>query len=836
MLGKFIRVRRTELGVSLRVAAQQMEIDPAYLSRVEAGKVPPSEHLLRKLAGFLSVSEDELLLLAGRLPESLRTAINREPYRVTAALRSMGEMIVAEPGTPYGKLLFAEQGTRAIEDGFPFEEISEIAEVESWRKEIYRPIYHIHKWWAQRLGTVFRATILGAIAPKGSSIMDLFYQPVQLPGVIVFDPFMGSGTTVGEAQKLGCTVIGRDINPVAFRTVRTALGPLNRYEVEQHFRQLEGSVGADIRNLYRSKDSNGAPCDVLYFFWVKVLPCPECGESVDLFSSYVFARHSYPKRHPTVHAICPECGHIVVSKYDAQRVRCTNCKHQFDQYKGPAKRSTAVCQACGHEFPIAKIARSAGAPPKHRMYAKLVLRADGVKEYLPITDEDRSAFGEARERLERLNPPLPRVPIAKGFNTRQILNYGYCYWHEAFNERQLLALSSLAEAIRDLPHGSARDALMVLFSGVLEFNNMFASYKGEGTGAVRHMFSHHILKPERAPIEANPWGTTKSSGAFSTLFRSRLLRALDYRDAPFEVAVEYLGKRKKGRKVVGVSPPMGGEILTSYPSERLAPGATYLSCGNSADTDIPDQSVDLVITDPPFFDNVHYSELADFFYVWQETYFGGAVGKKKCTTRHEAEVQDTDALAFANKLRMVFEECHRVLRNDGLMVFSYHHSREDGWSSVAQAVLGAGFSLVQSQPVKSEMSVAAPKNQAKEPIDLDVLLVCRKRCNDRRQQQGTQEVLRVASQLALQKVQQFNRVGRRLSRNDVRVVLLSQLLVELCAGRTTSETVTDLEKILPQSRTLVEQLWQAQELHELEEPLAKGPGPVQLQLLLHPPS
>jgi putative DNA methylase len=64
---------------------------------------------------------------------------------------------------------------------------------------------------------------------------------------------------------------------------------------------------------------------------------------------------------------------------------------------------------------------------------------------------------------------------------------------------------------------------------------MFATFKGEGTGAVRHLFSHHILKPERMPIEANVWGTQKSSGSFSNLFKSRLLRAVDYRDAPFEI-------------------------------------------------------------------------------------------------------------------------------------------------------------------------------------------------------------------------------------------------------------------------------------------------------------
>lgn len=830
-LGTFVRNRRKHLGLSLRLAAQKLEVDPSYLSRVEAGKVPASEQLLRRLVIILECQEDELLLLAGRLPEPIRAMVARQPYRVAAALRTMAEMCVAEPGAPYGEPLFAERGERAIEDGFPFEEVSEIAEVESWRKEIHRPIYHLHKWWAQRLGSVFRAAILAAAAPKGSSVMELFYEPVRLPGVVVFDPFMGSGTTVGEAQKLGCTVIGRDINPVAYRAVRVALGPVDRREVHEQFRKLESSVGKEIKKLYRSVDSDGQPCDVLYFFWVKVLPCPKCQARVDLFSNYVFATHAYKNRNPDAKITCPECDDVLSGRHDETEIAC-RCGAHFNPQEGPARRTTAVCRLCGHEFPIAETARSVGKPPDHRLYAKLALQKDGAKEYLRVTDDDRTAFEAARERLRGLDPLLPRVPISDGYNTRQILNYGYRHWHELFNERQLLALTMLAGAIRDLPESSARDALAVLFSGMLEFNNMFASYKGEGTGAVRHMFSHHILKPERTPIEANPWGTPKSSGAFSTLYVSRLLRALDYRQAPFELAVECTGRRKTGRKVVGISPPMGGPVVGRCPKGGLKPGTTYLSCGDSSTTDLPDRSVDLVITDPPFFDNVHYSELADFFFVWQQLYFGDGRSTGACTTRCSAEVQDTEPNAFANKLRRVFEECHRVLRDEGLLVFSYHHSREDGWTAVAQAVLGAGFTIVQGQPVKAEMSVAAPKSQAKEPIDLDVLIVCRKRGSDRRARRDEDEVLRRSVASAGQKVGRFNRVGRKLSRNDARVVLLSQLLVELSIGRTADEVGIALEVLLPQTRGVVEKMWREQEVRDPSGPVVPQPGPVQLELLV----
>src|SRR5205809_4237969 len=88
----------------------------------------------------------------------------------------------------------------ALEDpSFPFEHLSDIAELESWRKEINRPIYHIHKWWAQRLGSVFRAILISAFAPPDTDILAAFYTRPRPSKRVVFDPFMGSGTTVGEA-------------------------------------------------------------------------------------------------------------------------------------------------------------------------------------------------------------------------------------------------------------------------------------------------------------------------------------------------------------------------------------------------------------------------------------------------------------------------------------------------------------------------------------------------------------------------------------------------------------------------------------------------------------
>src|SRR5208283_4479901 len=246
--------------------------------------------------------------------------------------------------------------------------------------------------------------------------------------------------------------------------------------------------------------TKGRPCNVLYYFWAMQVPCPACHLSVDLFSSWVIARNAYPSRKPEVQILCPSCADIFPGLYGQEAATCRSCKTRFDPRRGPAQGAKATCQHCSRSFTILDAVTSTGTRPAFRLYGKLVLTRSGTKEYLPATAEDLAAYQQCSARLQEDTSHgllLPTLALEHGYNTRQ--------------------------------------AMLTLFSGVLEFNNIFASYKGEGTGAVRHMFSHHILKPERMPIEANVWGTPKSSGSFTNLFRSRLLRAIEYRRAPTEV-------------------------------------------------------------------------------------------------------------------------------------------------------------------------------------------------------------------------------------------------------------------------------------------------------------
>lgn len=702
-----------------------------------------------------------------------------------------GESVVCLEPTP---------GSRAIEDDeFPYEALSDVAEVESWRKEINRPTTHIHKWWAQRLGTVFRALAISSFAPSGANVLDLFYKPVRIPCGTVFDPFMGSGTTLAEAVKLGARAIGRDINPVAHFLVKCALSVHDRKAILETYRAIERDVADEIRSFYRATLPDGTHAEVLYTFWVKTVDCPSCAASVDLFGSQIFARHAYPKKVPHAQAVCPHCGSISAVHVDDREANCSSCRRSFDPNGGPARGQSATCPSCDHSFPISKTIRASGKPPAHRMYAKLVLLPDGSKAYQPITDEDRTLYVKAERTLAKRKNAYPVVAIEPGYNTNQALGYNYRHWHEMFNARQLLCLSILAERIRDIPDPVLRDLFTCLFSGALEFNNMFASYKGEGTGAVRHMFAHHILKPERVPLEANLWGTPKSSGSFSTMFEGRIRRALDYADDPFELHIS--GKGSKTEKIFGLSEKIGASVAETY-SAFIKGERVYLSCGDSGSTDLPDRSVDAVLTDPPFFDNVHYSQLADFFHVWQRHILGAEGYRTPDTTRSNREVQNANEDRFTDRLAAVWQESRRVLKDDGLLVFTYHHSRSEGWRCVLQALMEAGFGITAVHPIKAEMSVAMPKLQAREPIDLDIILVCRKR-QTLMTHRWNGDLWGAVAPPAQAQAERLRRAGRRLSRNDVRIIVMAQLLRQASRSPTIESALHLIDTTSDDTETLI---------------------------------
>lgn len=647
----------------------------------------------------------------------------------------------------------------SLETDFPIEVASLLAEKESWRKEIHRPATHAHKWWAQRLGTVFRAILTAAVVPDRAEAERALGAPTRLEDLVVFDPFAGSGTTLVEAAKLGARVIGRDINPVASLVQRQALADWDFADLEAAFKQVEAECRDEIMSLFRSGTGETA----LYYFWVAVAECPECSDDVELFSDYVFAKNAYPRRVPQAHAVCPHCRGIVsVDLSTDSQIGCPHC-WRATGFEGPVTGQWMVCSR-GHRSRV--VDALGGERPDYRMYAKLVASERGEKRYDRADDHDLELFAHASDLWHRHRESLPQPvgALAEGYNTRQALRWGFARWADFFNDRQLYCLGLIAQGVRGVTAGAAeREALAALFSGVLEFNNLFSSYKGEGTGAVRHMFSHHILKPERTPLEANPWGTPLSSGSFSTLFDRRLRRAHDYKQHPHDLRFE----DGEIRRVFGISLPITAEIATTYDDFERTEKSAYLSAGDSSDTDLADRSVDLVVTDPPFMDNVHYSELADFFHAWLrgiEPFDGYPTAD---TTRSPSEVQSTEPEGFGQAIGRVWAECARVLKDDGILAFTFHQARAVGWVELMRALRDAGFVVTALQPVKAEMSVSTTKYAAAAPSNLDSIVVCRKREWARAFAQSPDQ----AADLAIDRLRRVQAAGIQIGRTDVTSVV-----------------------------------------------------------------
>lgn len=340
------------------------------------------------------------------------------------------------------------RATTAIEESFPIVEVSELGEQESWRKEVNRPLYHIHKWWATRLGSVFRAITLAALSEPAADTWKRFYDKHDFNGKVVLDPFMGSGTTLGEALKLGAKAIGCDINPVSTFLVRQAFTRVAEKDLRAAFAQLEREAAPKIRRYYRTQDpETGKDIPVLYYFWTKTLKTPQ-GEEVPLLSRYVFAQDAYPKKKPKAQIVCPFCWGVSVGRFDTTAFDCADCGHSFNPQEGPAQGQ--YLHVGGERYRIKDLLPADGSPPKHRLYALLALREDGEKIYLKIRPEDLALYAEAEAALQHGELPLPSLQVRPGNNTDQARGYNYDHWRDFFNARQLLALGTLLKAVLEL--------------------------------------------------------------------------------------------------------------------------------------------------------------------------------------------------------------------------------------------------------------------------------------------------------------------------------------------------------------------------------------------------
>jgi adenine-specific DNA methylase len=231
-----------------------------------------------------------------------------------------------------------------------------------------------------------------------------------------------------------------------------------------------------------------------------------------------------------------------------------------------------------------------------------------------------------------------------------------------------------------------------------------------------------------SPVEANCYDTVKGRGAF-TAFVNLVVEGKQYCRSPFERVYDE-GSMKKVR----LQSRNPSRIADDY--QNFAKNAdVMLRCGSSDQLDVPDKVVDVVVTDPPYYGNVMYSELSNFFYVWLRIALKDRYGVFKDSlvptddevieNRHQKKGKDE----FIQGLTKVFTESNRVLSDDGILVFTFHHKKQEAWGAILRTILDSGFYVTSTYPVRSEMKASTHLHDL-ENIVYDMIFVCRKRSEE----------------------------------------------------------------------------------------------------------
>jgi putative DNA methylase len=614
----------------------------------------------------------------------------------------------------------------SIEKNFDIPFVADLALREKQIQQNYRPIIAVHKWFARRPGTLFRAVILSEFA-KGP-LREAFFRSNKFKGVRVADPFMGGGTPLIEANRVGCEIIGYDINPMAFWIVREEIENLDVITYRKTANDLVFHLGNEIGHLYRTKclECGSEHAQVKYFLFVKIQSCCHCGKEIDLLPGYLVAED---RRHPSNVLLCDICGALVEVKDRRNPGVCTSCKTPL-QLAGPAKRNLCACRSCGknNSYPTPD-----SGPPRHRMFAIEYhcarCKASHRGRFFKKPDSnDLSHYSEAESTWTQMESKfVPDDEIPPGDETARLHRWGYRRYREMFNARQLLGLELSCQAIEREPKERIRNALATNLSDLLRYQNMLCRYDSMALKSL-DIFSIHGFPVGLVQCESNLIGISNEngpnigSGGWTNII-DKYAKAKAYCERPFEIRFE------KGRKTpVYVS----GEWIGDQRKDGSSPERRQvtLKCESATLAEIQKNTLDAVLTDPPYFGNVQYAELMDFCYVWLRRLVGhdGPVFRAR-STRNPDELTGNITMErgldhFTLGLSNVFQRMANALKTGSPFVFTYHHNRLDAYYPIAIAILDAGLTCSASIPCPAEMGASIHINGTASSI-IDTIFVNR---------------------------------------------------------------------------------------------------------------
>ncbi len=657
---------------------------------------------------------------------------------------------------------------RYIEESFPVKEVSKISAKE---KNIrHGHISTLHIWWARRPLASSRATSYAALIPATDNIeewektrqfiIELSKWENSLNQHIiqkaredilkanggkpprVLDPFAGGGSIPLEALRLGCESHAVEYNPVATLILKCTLEYPQKYGKSMKIKSDWDGLGVSTKNplledvkkwgnwvleeakkeigrFYPEDEDGSIPVG---YIWARTIPCqnPSCGAEIPLMRQFWLAK----KKNKKV-ALYPYVEGKEV-KFKIVGDGYEKMPDDFDPSKGTVSRAIAVCPVCGSTVEANTTRKLFQEGKAGQRLVAVVLHKPGTtgKRYRLATEKDLEVFKEAEKYLNEKRQklmeewgidPVPdeELPPKETLGFR-VQRYGMLKWGDLSNSRQKLALITFTEKVRQayqkMIEGGYDEEYSKAVVGYLEltisrcsdFENSLCAWLNhvENPG---HLFARQALGMIWDYFELNITQST-GQGTFESMFKQSLS------------TLSHLSQ----------IPPISNSP-SPIPTVKQA-SATELP--------YPDNYFDAVFTDPPYYDNVPYSYLSDFFYVWLKRSIGDLYpelflspltpkSKEIVAYSHQEGGFEAGKKYFEDMLKRAFKEMARVLKPDGIATIVYTHKSTSGWETLINSLLESGLVPTASWPIDTEMKA---RLRAKESAALasSIYFVCRK--------------------------------------------------------------------------------------------------------------
>ncbi|MEM3455799.1 MAG: DUF1156 domain-containing protein [Candidatus Micrarchaeia archaeon] len=630
---------------------------------------------------------------------------------------------------------------RFIEVSFPVKEVSD----ESAKEKSVRHghISTLHIWWARRPLSSSRATSYASLIPapendmewnkKSQFIINLSKWENSLNLAIiekarkeileanggktlkVLDPFAGGGSIPLECLRLGLETYASDYNPVSVLILKCTLEYPQKYgklkEVKEDWGLLKESTTKnslledvkkwgnwvfesakkEIGKFYPEDDDGSIP---IGYIWTRTIPCqnPSCNAEIPLMKQFWLAKKDNKKV-----ALKP---YVKNGKVEFEIVGQEKpIPEDFEPEKGTVSRAFAHCLVCGSTVDD-KTTRKLFQQKKvgERMVAVVLHHSKRQeKTYRLATEMDLKIFEQAekylkekREKLieewgidplpdEEMNTDDPTTVAGRG--------YGITKWGDLFNSRQKLALITFTEKVR------------------LAYKKMIE--EGYDKEYAKAVVSYLAIVISRAADFETTLCRWHPQWEFipNTFARQALPMSWDYGELNLLSPV-----------LAGTIESMLRQVLRVI-EDVSKTNTIHATVTQSSATSLPypDNFFDAVFTDPPYYDNINYAELSDFFYVWLKRSIGDLYPELFSTplTPKSKEIvadpvrhgsKEKARKFFEENLKKAFQEIYRVLKPNGITTIVYAHKSTSGWETLINSLLDSGFLITASWPIDTEMN------------------------------------------------------------------------------------------------------------------------------------